>query len=106
MIEFLTQDQTYNLFGIGFLNDDVKNITYELRFPNSPRYSDPVSEWKEWKTHQIFPKFETLGPRDKEYKHGGQPGIYKIFFIKIKIIFEEFLIFKDIILKMNELHVF
>ncbi|CAF1092644.1 unnamed protein product, partial [Brachionus calyciflorus] len=76
MLEYLSLDSTYHLFGISFLNDDVNNFTYELHFPNSPRYQDPINEWKEWKTHQLFPSFETLGPRDNTSKHGGAPGYY------------------------------
>lgn len=74
MVEYLCSDLTYHLFGIGVLDDRFENFTYQLRFPHSPRYQDPVNEWKEWKTHQIFPKFETLGPRDKSSKYGGAPG--------------------------------
>lgn len=74
MINYLSEESTYRLFGIGVLDDRLENFTYELSFPNSPRYKDPVNEWKDWTTYQIFPSYEILGPRDKASKHGGAPG--------------------------------
>lgn len=74
MIDYLSQDYNYHLFGIGILDDSVNNFAYELRFSNSPRFKEELLDWRDWQTENIFPRYEKLGPRDKSSQFGGEPG--------------------------------
>jgi hypothetical protein len=54
MLNYLASNYTFNMFGIGILNESISNFTYELRFSNSPRSKDDVLEWKDWHTEVFF----------------------------------------------------
>jgi len=85
LAKYLSKNQQYHLFGIGFLNDSITNFTYEIRFPNSPRSQNvQIGEWKDWKTELIFPKMDTLGPREKNFDYGGEPGYFTEGFLTVQ----------------------
>ena len=84
LVDYLGQDYTYHMFGIGILNDSIQNFTYELRFSNSPRHQNDLIEWKDWHTEFIFPPYEPLGPRDRISQFGGSPGYYTEGFLTVQ----------------------
>ena len=50
MIAYMSQDYASKVFAVEILNDNVKNFTYKLRFPHSPRNTDQSTDWTDWKT--------------------------------------------------------
>ena len=74
MLDFLKKDYVKNMFGIGILEENVSNFTYELRFSNTPRFREPLLNWNDWKTDKIFTQYEKLGARDDSSNYGGEPG--------------------------------
>lgn len=96
MLDFLSKNYNYNTFGIGVLDSNISNFTYELRFSNSPRFREQGLNWENWKTENIFPTYEKLGPRDKSSNFGGEPG---------KISFKEiiFILLKNLLLSVIRL---
>jgi ATP-binding cassette subfamily A (ABC1) protein 3 len=89
MVNYLTNPLVYRtaLGGASFINLDLKNFTYKLRFSYSPKNSDEPALFKkdnDWKTQFIFNLFPILGPRESGQTEGGDPGYYREGFLAIQ----------------------
>lgn len=62
------------LCAVDFTALSARSIEFTLRFTSIPRNSRGKRVREEWKTMFIVPPLETLGPRSRSSKRGGEPG--------------------------------
>ncbi|KAK6165163.1 hypothetical protein SNE40_023607 [Patella caerulea] len=87
----------YNLYIGGIVFEDsfkdggenfTDAITLKIRLSatsrNSTKERNPFSGQSSWKTRSNFPVFQRVGPREKNYSCGGDPGYYREGFLSIQ----------------------